>query len=89
MRISRVFVPATVDDNEALMANNPQYKAFLMAQPERIRQAMLEGRWDIKGGGEYFSEFDERDHVCSPFMMGEGCIGFTRLTGGLRVRMRL
>jgi hypothetical protein len=84
MRISRMFVPATVDDNEALMGNNPQYKAFLMAQPERVRQAMLEGRWDIKGGGEYFAEFEEGLHVCSPFLMGEGWHRFYALDWGFK-----
>jgi hypothetical protein len=64
--ITSCFVPATVDDNTALMLTNPTYKANLMAQPERIRQAMLEGRWDIKGGGEFFDEFDETLHIMSP-----------------------
>jgi hypothetical protein len=84
MYISRAFVPATVDDNEILMKNNPQYKAFLMAQPERIRQAMLEGRWDIKSGGEYFSDFDERVHVCRPFLMGDGWYRFYALDWGYK-----
>jgi hypothetical protein len=64
--ITSCFIPATVDDNTALMRANPAYKAYLMAQPERIRQAMLEGRWDIKGGGEFFDEFDETAHVIHP-----------------------
>ena len=70
--ITRAFVPATVTDNEALMKMNPMYKAALMAQPERIRLAMLEGRWDIKSGGEFFDEFDETAHVIPPRILKGG-----------------
>jgi hypothetical protein len=66
---SRAFVPATLVDNTVLMKKNPNYRANLMAQPERVRQAMLEGRWDIKGGGEFFDEFDSCRHVIAPCIL--------------------
>lgn len=70
--ISRCFVPATVYDNRALLENDPQYIANLTAQPLRIRQAMLEGRWDIKSGGEFFDGFDAGVHVIPPkILQGE------------------
>jgi hypothetical protein len=61
--ITRRFVPATVYDNKRLPARNPGYLANLTSQPLRVRQAMLEGRWDIKGGGEFFDEFEASVHV--------------------------
>jgi hypothetical protein len=64
--LTSAFVPATAYDNENLLKNNPAYIANLKAQPERVRQAMLEGRWDIKGGGEFFDEFDETKHIMPP-----------------------
>jgi hypothetical protein len=69
MLVTRAFVPATVNDNTVLMKMNPRYKAMLMAQPERVRLAMLEGRWDIKGGGEFFDEFDETLHIIPPTIL--------------------
>lgn len=43
----RVFVPATVLDNPALLAANPDYADQLRAIPDaRKRKALLEGDWD-------------------------------------------
>jgi hypothetical protein len=67
--LSTCFIPATVDDNQHLMRTNPNYKAYLMAQPERIRKAMLEGNWDIKSGGEFFDAFDSSIHVIKPTLL--------------------
>jgi hypothetical protein len=64
--ISRCFVPATIYDNKHLLTRDPHYLANLTSQPLRMRQAMLEGRWDIKGGGEFFDEFDASVHVIPP-----------------------
>jgi hypothetical protein len=63
---TRAFVPATLNDNTALMKKDPSYRTRLMMQSERVRQAMLEGRWDIKGGGEFFDEFNETKHIIRP-----------------------
>lgn len=44
---ARVFVPATVYDNPALLAANPEYITQLEALPDaRKRKALLEGDWD-------------------------------------------
>ena len=69
LTITRTYVPATVYDNKALLTADPEYVARLAAQPERLRQAMLEGRWDIKGGGEFFDMFDETKHVIRPAIL--------------------
>lgn len=44
---TRTFVPATVFDNPALLASNPQYVQRLRSEPDpRKRKALLEGDWD-------------------------------------------
>ena len=53
---SRVFVPATVYDNEALLRDDPEYVARLALLPPRERSALLYGDWDSYEG-QYFAEF--------------------------------
>lgn len=57
--VSRIFLPATVRDNKILLDNDPHYVTRLMAQPEAIRRAYLDGDWDILSGDSFFSEFRE------------------------------
>lgn len=54
--ISRIFLPSKVSDNKILLQNDPGYVALLMSLPENLKQAYLEGNWDVLGG-KYFSEF--------------------------------
>ena len=70
-----VFIPARVTDNKALLAAQPEYLQQLKALPRRLRQAWLEGKWDIYEG-QFFQEFTDdpahyRDrkftHVIEPF----------------------
>lgn len=53
---SRVFVPSTVFDNEALMKNAPMYVASLAMLPEAEKQALLYGDWN-SFQGQVFKEF--------------------------------
>lgn len=52
----RIFVPATVFDNQALLTNDPEYLASLAALPEAERLALLYGSWD-SFDGQVFSEW--------------------------------
>ena len=70
-----VFIPARVADNEALLKKQPEYLQQLKALPRRLREAWLEGKWDIFQG-QFFQEFtddpahygDRRfTHVIAPF----------------------
>ena len=56
------FIPATVEDNTALLKAAPGYVEMLELLPEDIRRGHRYGDW---GGfaGQYFSEFDPRRHV--------------------------
>lgn len=52
------FTQSLVTDNRALMATNKEYIKQLEALPPKLRQAWLEGRWDVFQGA-YFEEFRE------------------------------
>ncbi|MBQ9228765.1 MAG: terminase family protein [Eubacterium sp.] len=71
----RIFVPATVFDNQALLQNDPNYLATLAALPEAEREALLYGSWD-SFDGQVFSEWQNDPshyldrkwtHVIEPF----------------------
>ena len=64
--LNRIFIPSLLDDNAFLMNSDPQYKARLLALPERERKALLYGDWNIFEG-QYFTEFSQRIHVTEPF----------------------
>jgi phage terminase large subunit len=56
------FIPALVYDNEALLRTDPSYVEQLRALPQRLRDAWLNGRWDVFEG-QFFSDFNEELHV--------------------------
>ena len=75
LKRKRVFVPATVFDNEALLKNDPMYLANLAMMPEAEKNALLYGSWD-SFDGQVFREWkddpahydDQRyTHVINPF----------------------
>lgn len=61
-----MFIPATVEDNTALMESSPQYVKNLAQMPENLRKAYRYGDWDSLGGN-YFPEFSDAVHVVEPF----------------------
>lgn len=72
---TRVFVPASVFDNQKLLDNDPGYPARLASLPEADRKALLYGDWD-SFSGQVFREWrndpahymDRRfTHVIDPF----------------------
>ena len=76
---ARIFVPSSVFDNPALLANDPSYLSSLALLPEAERQALLYGNWD-SFSGQVFSEWkndpahhqDQRwTHVVEPFRIPE------------------
>lgn len=75
LRRSRVFVPATVFDNPALLDQNPDYLASLAMLPEAERRSLLYGSWDAFDG-QVFREWRNDPshyedglwtHVVAPF----------------------
>ncbi|MBP3370947.1 MAG: terminase family protein [Clostridia bacterium] len=72
---SRIFIPASVFDNQKLMEDSPGYAANLALLPEAEKQALLYGSWD-SFSGQVFTEWRDdpahyRDakhtHVIAPF----------------------
>ena len=53
------FIQSLVTDNKVLMEKDPNYIEQLKALPHKLRQAWLEGRWDVFQGA-YFEEFRDR-----------------------------
>ena len=76
---SRVFVPATVFDNQELLSNDPEYIAALASMPEAERNALLYGDWNTFSGqvftewrndSEHYSD-RKHTHVIDPFKIPE------------------
>lgn len=72
---SRIFVPAKVSDNPALLRNNPEYVINLASMPEAEKNALLYGDWNTFSG-QVFTEWrndpahytDHKfTHVIEPF----------------------
>ena len=60
------FIQARVYDNKELIRQNPDYIKQLEMQNPEIREAWLEGKWDL-AAGRFFHEFNREVHVCEPF----------------------
>ena len=63
---TRIFIPSTVYDNPTLMENDPQYVNTLKGLPDELREAWLNGSWDVFSG-QYFGKWRQEKHVISPF----------------------
>lgn len=64
--MTRVFIPALLDDNKFLSRGDPKYRQRLLALPDREKKALLHGDWNIFEG-QYFTEFDPKKHIVTPF----------------------
>jgi hypothetical protein len=64
--LSRVFIPATIEDNPTLFLNDPGYLARLEALPEVERMRLRHGIWDAFEG-QVFPELSQRLHGCEDF----------------------
>jgi len=71
----RIFIPASVFDNQELLTNFPAYLANLSMLPEAEKQALLYGSWD-SFSGQVFAEWRDAPamysrrrytHVIDPF----------------------
>lgn len=65
------FIQALVDDNPALIENDPEYVHRLNTEPnEALRKAYRYGDWDIFAG-QFFSEIRREIHFIKPFSLPE------------------
>lgn len=74
------FIQALVTDNHALMAAQPEYMRALQKLPPKLREAWMNGSWDVYEG-QFFEEFQDRPehyrdrqytHVIDPFEIPDG-----------------
>jgi len=65
------FVRSLVDDNQALIENDPDYIYRLETEPnEAMRRAFRYGDWDIFAG-QFFTEINRDVHFIKPFTIPE------------------
>lgn len=77
-----LFIPATVEDNKALMKASPEYIQMLDSMPDDLRAAHRYGDWDALSG-QYFGELRPDKHTCDPFMIPEGWKRYRTIDYGL------
>jgi len=65
---SRVFIPAKVTDNPALMETDPLYVRRLEALPEIEKKRLLYGDWETFAG-QVFGELSPKVHGVDPFVL--------------------
>ena len=76
------FIPAQVYDNPILLDSDPEYVNSLRSLPPRLRDAWLEGKWDVFDG-QFFPEFDTAVHLCSRYDIPNDLTKFIALDYGL------
>ena len=68
-QLTRIFIPATIDDNPPLIDKDPAYLEWLNnIKDEKLRKAWRYGDWNTFHG-QFFDMWDERVHVIEPFYL--------------------
>ena len=80
--MERIFIPSFLSDNRFLTQGDPGYRGRLLALPEREKKALLYGDWNIFEG-QYFTEFDKKRHIVSPFSIPKGWRRYRTIDYGL------
>lgn len=76
------FIPATVEDNTALLESSPGYLRMLAQMPEDLKKAYRYGDWDAIGGN-YFPEFSVKTHVRKSFEIPKNWVRYRSFDYGL------
>ena len=64
----RVFIPAKIEDNPALLQADPEYLDRLEGLGDAMLvRAMKEGDWDVVAGAMFAAVWRRPRHVCQPF----------------------
>lgn len=70
---SVTFIKASLNDNKALLKNDPSYIASLLNQPPEIRAREFDGNWDvIKAGNDMIQSFHLDKVFQNGQMIGDG-----------------
>ena len=71
-KLTRVFIPASVYDNQELLRNNPNYINQLKSIPDEAqRRAYLNGDWNVQIG-QFFTEWSDEAHVIPDWDIPKG-----------------
>ena len=76
------FIPARVFDNSVLLTSDPDYVESLRSLPPRLRDAWLDGRWDVFEG-QFFPEFDPSVHIVGDTVIPQNLRRFAAMDYGL------
>jgi hypothetical protein len=79
--LERVFIPATLDDNIALMKGDPDYERRLQLMGPKLYHALRYGDWSVVEGA-YFEELNQQDHSCPAHMPPPGAMMFRAMDWG-------
>ena len=80
----RMYIPSRMQDNPALLASDPNYLRRVLASTagnEALRQAWIEGRWDIVAGA-FFEALDRAKHALRPFRIPDDWLRFRAFDWG-------
>lgn len=81
-RKERMFIPARVTDNTALITNDPGYVERLkLSGSKELVRAWLEGDWAVIEGA-FFDNWSTARHVCRPFAVPAGWTRFRAMDWG-------
>lgn len=83
---TRMFIPSRLADNQLLLESDPGYRSRILAATagnEALREAWLNGNWDIVAGA-FFSEFKRETHVIKPFNVPGHWLRFRAFDWGSR-----
>ena len=70
-RDTACFIPSTLNDNQVLMQNDPDYEKKLFSLPSHIARALRFGDWSVFEG-QVLESFRPNIHVCKPFILEQG-----------------
>ena len=80
---TRVFIPSTVRDNPSIMENDPGYVKRLMLLDPVLQRAFILGDWDVFAG-QFFTMWDLKVHIVTPFALPPHWTRFVSLDYGYR-----
>lgn len=81
---TRLFVPARLGDNQALLKADPNYINRIRAATEgneALRRAWEDGAWDIVAGA-FFDCWERNKHVIKPFTIPDNWVRFRSMDWG-------
>jgi hypothetical protein len=80
--MSRQFIPALLEDNPSMAADDPSYEMRLEGLGSKaLVQAMRYGNWDVVEGA-FFDCFDKARHVVQPFQVPADWLRFVSMDWG-------